>query len=140
MASLAKHTRKIKAGPKVQRRATLVQLIADTAREAWRDGTNPTLWTYEGAVTASLRSGLCLRGMGWHEADAAARDMVGEALRKAGATRPSWAEGQEAWTGTIVVRDTGCRQCGVALMPRQVHFCCGSCRATWWKAFNARSE
>lgn len=100
------------------------------------NGTTPSKFNYEGVFIAELRSSLCLIGWAWPVADQAARNVVAEALRLARAARPSWAEGQRAYTQTDVTRDACCRNCGVGLKARQVSFCSGSCRSRWWALFN----
>lgn len=48
----------------------------------------------EGATVAGLRSQLCVQGYGWGRSDHQARDVVATALRKVGAQRPSYDQGQ----------------------------------------------
>lgn len=104
----------------------------------FRDGTTPSKFYYEGVFIAELRASLCLIGWEWAVADQAARNVVAEALRLARAARPTWNEGQRAYVG-IEVKDSVCRQCGVGLRERQVHFCSGTCRSRWWQEFNAEA-
>lgn len=52
----------------------------------------------EGECRNGIRATLCLQGHGWDAADAAASDLVSEALRRIGAERPSWQEGQWFYT------------------------------------------
>jgi len=106
----------------------------------FRDGTIPSKLAYEGRFIAELRAHLCLIGCAWPVADRAARDVVTEALRLARAARPSWGEGQRAYTGLGVVRDSVCRQCGVGLRTRQAHYCSRVCAKAWLKAFNAQDQ
>ncbi|TVP69081.1 MAG: hypothetical protein EA339_15205 [Rhodobacteraceae bacterium] len=142
MSALLKTTRKPKAGPKVPRRAIIVQAICDVIREDWRDGTCPTLLSHEGAIWAALRSGLCLEGMGWHDANKAARDMLHEAFARTGAKRPAWKEGQPEWCDGGVIRDTRttCANCGKGLEPEQKIYCSKTCfdahRARLYRADN----
>jgi|AntRauTorckE5430_2_1112549.scaffolds.fasta_scaffold43668_1 hypothetical protein len=102
----------------------------------FRDGVIPSKLAYEGPFTAELRASLCLIGWPWAVADQAARAVVAEALRLARAARPGWAEGQQAFTGLDVVRDSECRRCGNPLRTRQVHYCSSNCASAWWKKFN----
>jgi hypothetical protein len=113
----------------VRRRAIIIEAIAVVAREAWRDGTNPTLWAFEGEMIAALRSGLCLEGWGWHNANHHATEIVGEGLRQAGAKRPSWKEGQPEWTEGGVIRETRirCANCEKPLAEGQKTFCSKTC-------------
>jgi hypothetical protein len=140
MASVT--TRKIKAGPNVQRRATLIVIIADVIREDWREGVTPTLLNHEAVLIASLRSGLCLGGMGWPDANRAALEIVGEAFTKAGAKRPAWKEGQPEHCDGGVIRTTRttCANCEKGLEPEQKIYCCKTCfdahRARLYRAEN----
>jgi hypothetical protein len=52
----------------------------------------------EGACRHGLRSGFCSEGARWARADIEAERIVAEALRRTGAKRPSWDEGQRAHT------------------------------------------
>ena len=139
----AKKARKAqKARSKVRRREIIVEAIATVAREAWRDGTNPTLWTFEGEMIAALRSGLCLEGWGWHLANFHAVEIVGEGLRQAGAKRPSWKEGQPEHCDGGVIRETRirCANCEKTLELGQKTFCSAlcfhACRARQYRSDN----
>lgn len=105
----------------------------------FRDGTTPSKFTYEATFIAELRASLCLIGWPWDVADRAARGVVAEALRLARAVRPTWAEGQRAFTG-LEVKDSQCRHCATPLRERQVHFCSSTCRHRWWREFNAEAQ
>lgn len=113
MASPIIPTRKIKAGLKVQRRASLILGIVAMIRADWRAGITPTLLNHEGLIIACLRAEFCRGGMRWRDADDAAREITGEAFKKAGAKRPSWKESQPEWTDGGVVRShrTRCANC-----------------------------
>lgn len=104
----------------------------------FRDGVIGSKFAYEGCFIAELRSSLCLAGWPWPVADQAARNVVAEALRLARASRPTWAEGQRAFVG-VEVKDSVCRQCGVGLRERQVHYCSNRCAKAWNAAFNAEA-
>lgn len=142
MSGLYRKPRKAKAGRTVRRREIITEAIIVVAREAWRDGTNPTLWTFEGAMIASLRSGLCLEGWGWQTANFHAVEIVGEALRKAGAKRPAWKEGQPEWTDGGVIRSERirCENCAKPLEEGQRIYCGKLCydahRARLYRAEN----
>lgn len=58
----------------------------------------PTVFALEGPSLAWMRAQLCLEGWPWQAAHAAAGDLVGEALRRIGAERPAWREGQREVT------------------------------------------
>lgn len=84
---------------------TLAPILTGRQRAAIAEKVATTLdcWTYspfqhEAACRAHLRVGLVLDGNGWHDSDAEAVKIVGEALRMNGAERPSWAEGQKYHT------------------------------------------
>jgi endogenous inhibitor of DNA gyrase (YacG/DUF329 family) len=59
---------------------------------------------YEAACRHGLRSGLCLEGESWARADAFAAAIVSEALRRLGAERPSWFQGQPEYADTDTSR------------------------------------
>ncbi|MFN4160124.1 MAG: hypothetical protein ACK4GO_17250 [Gemmobacter sp.] len=123
-----KKKRTVKPG-KVARRASIVLAIVDVIREDWIEGRTTTLISHEGAIWASLRSGLCLGGMRWPDADQAAKDMLHEAFAKTGAKRPAWKEGQPEWTDQGVIRETRtlCAQCDGTLEAGQKTFCGPRC-------------
>ena len=62
----------------------------------------PTIFAFEGAVRHSLRSFLCLRGVGWHEADHDAAEVVRLAYVRLQIRRPSWLEGQPGFVKSRV--------------------------------------
>jgi len=113
--------------------------MAIIMRRHFREGTTPSLFTYEGAFIAILREDLCLIGWPWASADGAARDVVGEALRQAGAKRPTWAEGQRGFTLTKVKDNSCCGHCDMPLRGRDRRFCSSVCRSRWWNAEYAKA-
>lgn len=117
--------RKERKRAKVRRRATILQAIIVIIREDWREGITPTLLNHEGTLRASLRSGLCLQGLAWVEANGAANEIVTEAFKATGAKRPAWKEGQAEHTDGGVIRDTRlrCAQCERPLPPEHKTFC-----------------
>lgn len=54
----------------------------------------------EGRMRAAIRSSLCLAGHRWDRSDREAELLVAEILRRMGAQRPSWLEGQPHYTAT----------------------------------------
>ncbi len=58
------------------------------------DAGEPTKFAFEAACRHGLRARLCLAGTSWASADKFAGEIVAEALRRLGAARPSWLEGQ----------------------------------------------
>lgn len=123
---------------KVRSKTRIIDAMAVVMRRDFRDGKTASVFAYEGMFIAMMRGRLCLVGWPWPMADQAARDAVAEALRKTRAARPTWAEGQRAFVG-IEVKDAWCRQCGVPLRTRQVHYCCNRCAKAWNAAFNAEA-
>lgn len=123
-------------------RAEIVVSIVEVIREDRNEGVCPTLLNHEGALVASLRSGLCLLGWGWQTADTAAREIVAEAFHKAGACRPSWREAQPEWSdgGVIRTERTTCANCGKGLDLGQKLYCSKTCfdayRARVWRVEN----
>lgn len=124
---------------KVRSKTRIVTTMAVVMYRHFREGITPSLFTYEGPFIVELRSSLCLIGWPWDVADQTARDVVGEALRQAGAKRPPWSEGQRSFVQNDVTRDTVCRHCGLALRRNYVSFCSSSCRSRWWALFNAEA-
>lgn len=123
---------------KVRSKTRIVAAMASVMRRDFETGEAGSLFAHEGEFIAALRSALCLAGWPWPVADQTARDVVAEALRKARARRPSWAEGQRAYVG-IEVKDSVCRHCGIGLTARQVHYCSNRCAKAWNAAFNAEA-
>lgn len=108
-------------------------------RADWIGGETPTMLNHEGALVAILRAELCLRSLPWPLADHEAREAVREAVRAAGAKRPSWQEGQPEWTDGGVIRDTRtlCANCERPLPEGHKVFCspmCGNAARArrWW--------
>ena len=121
--------RRLKPIPKVPRRKQVVATIAAVMWEDWRDGITPTLFSWEGMIFASLRSGLCLNGWAWRDANDAAQDVMQEVFRTMGATRPRWLEGQREWTDGGVIRENRlhCANCGGPLEDGQKTWCSRTC-------------
>lgn len=98
----------------------------------FQEGIAASLFAYEGAFVAEMRSSLCMAGWPWSIADQAARDLVAEALRKIRAERPSWDEGQPehvALPGFKIER-TRCAECHVKLPKGHFKFCGFRCAHT----------
>lgn len=62
----------------------------------------------EGECRAGIRQTLCLRGHSWEESDLEAASLVAEGLRRIGAQRPDWDEGQWHYS----VPRENCARCG----------------------------
>lgn len=110
------------------KRTHRVSLVMDMLAD-WR--LSP--FEHEGSSRAGIRSALCLEGHGWDRADVTAADVVAEALRRMGARRPSWDQGQPEYT---IGRDA-CIRCRGPIPPelsvgeRSRGFCSAECaRAT----------
>lgn len=84
-------------------RRALIHEVIDTMK-AW----SFSHFEHEATCRHGLRASLCLQGHDWHLSDNEAIGIVQEALRAMGAQRPSWMEGQWAYT---VGRDQ-CVRCG----------------------------
>lgn len=94
---------------------TLAKIFTGTRRENAIEGViaglerwRLTPFEREGDCRNEIRSVLCTQGHDWHAADAASADLVKEALRRMGAQRPSWEEGQ--WHYAIPREQ--CARCG----------------------------
>jgi hypothetical protein len=89
----------------------------------------PTPFALEGAMRASIRSRLCLRGWRWPDADRAAVEVVLIALNRIGAARPTWKQGQPEYTqdGTIRIPLTCCANCGSLLPDEHWRYCSPQC-------------
>ena len=92
----------------------------------------PTRFAFEGACRTGLRSTLCLQGWSWHDADAAAAEVVAAALAQIGAVRPTYQQAQPEWTeeGFSPIRRTRCRRCcGKLPADSDASFCSTVCRS-----------
>lgn len=110
------------------RRGTLVDRVADILSDG-----DPTPFSFEAAVRHGLRGSLCLQGWRWPDADLAACDIVGAALRLIGAKRPTWQEGQPEWTQPAVfaVERTRCIRCHGPMPEGHHKFCSHLCGSAW---------
>ena len=121
--SLKAQRRKLKA-----QREALASALVLVLRDH-REAGAPSWFTLEGPAVAVIRAQLCLERWPWSAADWAARDVVGEALARVGAERPSWAEGQPEFTqgGIIRTERTSCAECGKPLPEGHKLFCSKRC-------------
>lgn len=76
-----------------EKRKSLINEVMDVLRD-WR--LSP--FENEGSVRAGMRSALCLKGYGWNRSDRQVEDIVAQALRLMGAERPSFEQGQPAYS------------------------------------------
>lgn len=116
----------------------MVVLVTRIVRQA-----EPTPFAAEASCRHGLRAGLCLRGWRWPLADAVAADLVAGALRRIGARRPTWKEGQPEWTqdGALPIERERCVRCRKPLPDGHWKFCGRVCsdayhdaRANAWRA------
>lgn len=87
---------------------------------------------YEGPALHGFRAALCLSGLPFRAAERRASIIVTEALRRIGARRPSWNEGQPEWTapGYSPVEYWYCQNCGRRMdEPSAAKYCSALCRA-----------
>ncbi len=106
----------------------------------------PTQFKFEASCRHGLRSRFCLDGEKWARSDVRAASIVAEALRKLGARRPPWAEGQRYFTqeGYVPVQVRHwCLHCGEPVADDRVKFCsprCANNYHSWrWRNFGATS-
>lgn len=89
----------------------------------------PTCFAFEANCRHSLRAGLCLNGWSWARADTEAAEIVAEALRRIGARRPTWREGQPRYTqeGFSPIERSRCIWCARGLPDDRWLYCCTTC-------------
>lgn len=89
----------------------------------------PSVFAFEGFMRHGLRSGLCLRGWSWADADELASDVVRSALHQLGAKRPTYQQAQPEWTqeGVILIEREYCVRCGWRLPEFARKFCGRRC-------------
>lgn len=106
------------------RRAHMVRVVASILATG-----EPTPFALEATCRHALRSRLCLRGWGWAAADAMAAGIVADALKRMGAVRPTWKQGQPEWTteGFAPIQRTRCVRCHTPLPEGHTKFCSQLC-------------
>lgn len=126
-----------------QRRETMtaaVMRILDCGRSS--------KFEYEASCRHGLRSGFCLDGHAWAAADKLAGEIVAEALRRIGAVRPTWQQGQPEWTqfGFAPVKRYFCERCAKPIPEDRgsnnglaVRFCSDRCAHAASEARSQRS-
>lgn len=89
----------------------------------------PTDFAFEGFMRHGLRSGLCLRGWSWPDADDMAADIVRSALAQIGAKRPTYQQGQPEWVqdGVITFERERCIRCGWPMPEGNWKYCSERC-------------
>jgi hypothetical protein len=140
-AMLKRLRRQARAKPRQlgeQRRKLVIATVARIIRDDFQAGLIPTKLNYEGALRAGLRSGLCLEGWNWREADHEARELLAEAFTALGAVRPTWFEGQPGYTEIRFERDR-CARCRKPIPPERIlhraKYCDPFCTRAAQKAF-----
>ena len=113
----------VRAKPKKlhrDRRQHLVRVVATILAMG-----EPTKFTFEATCRHVVRSRLCLAGWRWADADDTAAGIVSDALRRLGAQRPSWKEGQPEWTqdGFSPTPRIWCVRCRTRLPEGHWKFC-----------------
>lgn len=114
------------------RRKHVVHEVIDQMKQ-WRSSP----FEFEGTVRASIRSALCLQGIGWHRSDNEAASVVSEALRIIGAQRPTWEQGQREYS----IPEENCNWCGIPLPEgTRERFCDPVCAkaALSWRDYETR--
>lgn len=107
----------------------LAKDLARVIRLAFNAGAIASPLGLEGPLRHGIRADLCLMGWRWRDADAMAAEIVGEALRRVRAVRPTWYEGQPEWTirpGVLIER-TRCAKCHKPLPEGHRRYCSGLC-------------
>jgi hypothetical protein len=106
------------------RRAHIVRVVAEVLARA-----EPTAFAFEAVCRYAIRSRLCLAGWRWADADDMPAGIVAAALKKVGAQRPTWKQGQQEWTqdGYGPIERTRCVRCNGRLPEGCWKFCCHPC-------------
>lgn len=95
-----------------------------------------TRFEHEAACRHGLRSALCLEGHTWAAADNEAALLVDEALKKIGAIRPRWEEGQPYYAdGT-----SNCNWCHGSIEPGSGRFCSRECARSMLESMAGRDK
>ncbi|MCO6385910.1 hypothetical protein [Aliihoeflea sp. 40Bstr573] len=120
----------VAAKPKVRKinrdkRRHLVDLVATVLKSG-----EASPFAFEATCRHAIRTRLCLNSWRWQEADLLAADIVEEALRRIGARRPTWAEGQPEYVqngGGALIERTRCVRCHGPLEGDHRKFCSSIC-------------
>lgn len=117
--------------------------IVSTVAAILRQG-EPTPFAFEAACRHGLRIRLIFAGWRWADADGTAAEIVATALRRMGAQRPTWYQGQPAYTeqGYAPTLIEYCKRCHKPLPDPTTNggwntkFCSNACR----RSFQRRGE
>jgi hypothetical protein len=101
------------AGPQPKLPQARREALTETVGAILEQGVS-TKFEFEGACWHGVRSAFCEEGHGYRRADAWSGEIVSEALRRLGAARPSWNEGQPEHTqfGFAPELRYWCERCG----------------------------
>lgn len=116
------------------RQRHIVGVIASILRQG-----EPTHFAFEAACRHGLRIRLIFAGVRWADADRAALEIVAAALRQIGARRPTWYQGQPAYTeqGYAPTLIENCKRCHKPLPDPTTNggwntkFCSNACRRSY---------
>lgn len=86
-----------------------------------------TLFAHEAACRHGMRSAFCLDGRSWALADAMAASIVDKALKRIGASRPTWQDGQPLIDGDDLTEWHYCKRCGTPLPAGHRKWCSDLC-------------
>lgn len=113
--------------------------LVDQTVAVMRKG-EPSVFAFEGFMRHGIRSGLCRRGWTWHDADETAADIVGAALARLGAKRPTWQQAQPEWVqfGVTLIERVRCVNCGWQLPAGHTKFCSRRCHHSWHNKIDRR--
>lgn len=132
--ALARERKRRASKPKLfriskDRRQHLVGVVARLLERG-----EPTKFALEAPCRHGLRSALCLQGWPWAPADAIAADIVAAALRRIGAVRPTWREGQLWYTaeGATAIGRTRCIWCHRPLPENHSKYCSTRCKTSYY--------
>ncbi|CAJ0867142.1 hypothetical protein AMST5_01925 [freshwater sediment metagenome] len=103
-----------------KRRQAVIEALAVIMKRA-----EPTAFAAEGPARHGVRRALCLAGWTWQDADDEAAEVTRNALARAGARRPTWAEGQLEYTKENEGPRTReqCKRCAKPLPEGHYTFC-----------------
>lgn len=106
------------------RRAYILRVITGILAQA-----EPTPFALEATCRHAIRSRLCLRGWTWAKSDEMAAGIIRDALKRIGAQRPTWKQGQPEWTteGFAPIQRTRCVRCRTPLPEGHTKFCSQLC-------------
>lgn len=120
-------------GSKSSEQRRIIHNVAELIRTEFEAGRAASLFGAEGAVRHGLRSGFCLHGAKWSEADGIAGQIVLSALHRVGARRPTWLEAQTVHYQETAPSRELCLCCRKSLLNTDDAFCSRYCKGVWWR-------